>query len=386
MQILAVALGALLIALTLLDAFETIILPRRVERRVRFTRVYFLTTWRAWKNIAQRAPGVRGREGANRQDQLLSLFGPLALLGLLAIWALALVFGFALTQWGLGSRVHAANGTVHFAGDLYMSGTTFFTLGLGDITPISRAARFVTVAEVATGFTFLALIIGYLPVIFSRFSDRETEITLLDARAGSPPSAVELLRRLGPRDDGTALDAYLRDWERWTAELLESHLSYPMLAFFRSQHERQSWLATLTLILDTSALIVVGIGNDTGTFPARQARLTFAMARHTVGDLCQLLNAPPLLDTPDRLPPAELERLRDTLADAGLPLRDGADGDRQLTAIRALYEPYIAALARLALLALPGWFPDLASADDWETTAWQWERLDVVLAMREHEE
>jgi hypothetical protein len=316
----------------------------------------------------------------------LSLFGPLALLGLLACWAFALVLGFALVQWGLGSRVHSSGGVVHFAGDIYMSGTTFFTLGLGDITPTSRAARFVTVAEVATGFTFLALIMGYLPVIFSRFSERETEITLLDARAGSPPSAVELLRRLGPRDDGTALDTYLCDWERWAATVLESHLSYPMLGFFRSQHERQSWLATLTLILDTSALVVVGVGNDTGTFPARQARLTFAMARHTVGDLCQLLAAPPLTHAPDRLPPAELQRLRGTLADAGLPLRDGADGDRQLAALRALYEPYVAALALLAHLELPGWFPDLESADDWETTAWQWDRMDVVLAMKEHVE
>jgi hypothetical protein len=264
---------------------------------------------------------------------------------------------------------------------LYLSGTTFFTVGFGDVTPRGGLGRFLCVTEGATGFSFLAIIISYLPTIFTAFAQRETEITLLDARAGSPPSAIELLRRLGP-GEARGLDELLREWERWSADVLESQLSYPVLSFFRSQHENQSWLSALTLMLDACSLVIVGIAGPTGPFPCRQARLTFAMARHTVGDLSQILRADPEAPGPDRLSPYELAQLRLKLAAAGMPLRDGPDADRQLAALRRLYEPYVSSMARRLMLALPPWLPDENHPDDWETTAWQWDRAEVVAAMR----
>lgn len=380
MHIAILILGILLILLTLVDAFEAIVLPRRVTRRMRPTRLIIRAMWWAWARAAHLLPGEGDREGVTIRDRALGVFGPLMILILIIIWAVILIAGFGMVIWGVKATSVAGHGTT-IGSAVYMSGTTYFTLGLGDVIPTTGAGRVIMVVEAGVGFSFLALIIGYVPPIISRFGDRETEITLLDARAGSPPSAVELLRRLEGPDCRAMLDGYLRDWERWIASLLESHLSYPILSYFRSQHERQSWLATLTLILDTCSLLLVGLEDDHGPFPAQQARLTFAIARHTVGDLAQVLNAPPIAEMTDRLPDETLEQARALLTERGLWLRPGAGAARQLAALRALYEPNVVALARHVRLTLPGWLPDSETPDDWETTAWQWDRTVVIAAL-----
>jgi hypothetical protein len=380
MHIVALIIGIVLILITLVDAFEAIVLPRRVTRRLRVTRLAIQGLWRVWSSAIRYLPTDGDREGVSIGDRALGLFGPLILLVLIVIWAAMLIVGFAFVLWGAEATVTASH-AMSVGEALYLSGTTFFTLGLGDITPVTTAGRVIVVIEAGTGFSFLALIIGYVPPIISRFGDRETEITLLDARAGSPPSAIELLRRLEGPESRIILDRYLLDWERWTASLLESHLSYPILSYFRSQHERQSWLATLTLILDTCALLLVGVGDENGLFPAQQARLTFAIARHTVGDLAQVLRAPPHAHSVDRLPPADLERGCLLLASSGMWLRPGGGTLQQLAALRELYEPIIHGLAAHVQVNLPSWLPDEETPDDWETTAWQWDREIVVAAM-----
>ncbi len=154
-----------------------------------------------------------------------------------------------------------------------------------------------TVVEAGTGFGFLALVIGYLPIVYQMFARRETNVSLLDQRAGSPPSAAELLRRNVDNGDVTVLIQLLHDWEVWVADLLESHLSYPTLAYFRSQHENQSWVAALALILDVSAyLLACGAGRAT-----RQAGFTFAVGRHAVGDLSNVFEVAPRVAATERL-------------------------------------------------------------------------------------
>ncbi len=372
MGVLAVVAGLIVILIVLGDAFETIVLPRRVSRSLRLSRQFMRYSWQACATAARHLPSGVDREGSSVRDRFLGVYGPLALLILLALWALLLVLGFALVQWGLGSPLASPGGRAGFGTVVYLSGVTFFTLGYGDVVPLTADGRAVAVLEVATGFSFLALIIGYLPVIYQAFSRREANITLLDARAGSPPSAGELLRRHAEHNDAAALDRLLQDWERWSAELLESHLSYPVLSFFRSQHDHLSWLASLTVILDTCALLIVGLDSTDGSISSRQARLTFAMSRHVVGDLSQLLYAVPRAPQPERLPPEAALRLRELLATADIPLRGGDDADRWLTELRGLYEPYVNALAERLLFTLPSWLPS-AAADDWQTTAWDWE-------------
>lgn len=353
--------GVWLVGVVLWDAFETIVLPRRVARRVRLTRFFYRLTWRPFATLARRV-----RAGA-RREAFLSFYAPLSLLLLLALWAAALVTGFGMLQYANGSDVTLASGLSGFTTDLYLSGTTFFTLGLGDVVPHGTIARGLTVVEAGLGFAFLAIVIGYFPVLYQAFSRREVNISLLDARAGSPPSVGELLRRYqGPRGVA-ALEQLLHEWERWTAEVMETHLSYPLLAYFRSQHTNQSWLAALTTILDTSALVMVGVEGVC----ARQARLTFAIARHAAVDLAQVFATPPRPVTEDRLPPAALERLRTLLAGLELPLTGAVTLDERLAEARQMYEPYVAALSRHLLQPLPAWLRQTPRRDNWESSMWE---------------
>lgn len=357
-MILPAIAGLIVIALILLEVFETIVLPRRVTRRFRVTVLFYRGTWIPWRGIARRFFPPK------RRETFLSFYGPLSLLFLFDFWAVALVFGFGLLYFS-ASRTDAA---LHsFATCLYLSGTSLFTLGIGDVTPHNWFERVLVVSESGLGLGFLALVLSYLPVIYQAFSRREVNIVLLDARASSPPTAAELLRRHSGPHGLDALQQLLRDWERWSAQLLESHISYPVVSYFRSQHSNESWLAALTAILDVSALMISNYADDACT---RQARLTFAMCRHTVADLAQVFHARPRSTTNDRLPPAELKRLRAAVAQAGLELKDSPASNEKLSKLREMYEPYIQALSHFLYLDLPPWILSKEITDNWRTSAW----------------
>jgi hypothetical protein len=353
--------GLSLVTVVLWEAFETIILPRRVTRRVRLTRLLYLLTWQPWSMVARTIRNNR------RKEKLLSFFGPLSLIMLLSVWALGLVIGFALIHWTVGTTFGSSNPVAGILADLYFSGTTFFTLGLGDITPASGAGRAITVVEAGMGIGFFALVISYLPVLYQAFSRREVNISMLDARAGTPPTAGELLRRHREAGDMQSLDQLLRDWERWAADLLESHLSYPVLCFFRSQHDNQSWVSALSTVLDTCALVMVGIDG----VPKWQAQLTFKMTRHAVVDLTQVFNTSPLKTDGKRLTAEGLERLRAALSESGIALRNEPGDDQTLAELREMYEPYIEVLSEYLLMPLPGWLPKPRAIDNWQTSAWE---------------
>src|SRR6267143_466489 len=345
MHVWATIVGAVIVFTILLDAFETIVLPRRVQRGFRLTGLFYRYTWRPWARAAQYI------RKASRRENFLGYFGPLSLIVLLGFWAIGLIVGFAFVQYGLGEHLQTTGEKITLWTLLYHSGETFFTLGYGDITPNNTAARLLAVMESGMGFAFLGVVIGYLPVVYSAFTTREIEISLLDARAGSPPSAGEFLGRLGCCPEQTVLDDIFRDWERWCADLLSTHISYPVLVFFRSQHSNQSWLAALTAMLDVTSLVMTGV-NEIQT---EQAKLTFAMARHAVVDLAQVVNARYLPHEADRLPPEDAQRLRAELARNGVTLSDDPDAARNLADLRSLYEPYADALARRLYMTLPPW-------------------------------
>src|SRR6266700_1409259 len=373
-KILAIIVGIVLIFLVIQDCFESIVLPRRVSRRFRLSRMFYSSTWVLWSSIARKMrPG-------NRREFYLSYYGPASLIFMLVVWALVLVLSFALIEWGLSSPLNVPEKDVTFGTYLYMSGTTFITLGLGDVTPMSGLARFLVFAEAALGFGLLALIIGYIPVIYQSFSRREINISLLDARAGSPSSANELLRRSYRDRKIDELVQFMREWERWCAELLESHLSYPVLTYYRSQHERQSWLAALTTILDTCALLIVGF-DDIST---PTIRFTFAIARHAAVDLAQVYGTPPMNPKLGRLAHDDFARMRDSLAEVGLVLRQGEDAEQRLYDIRRMYEPFVNSIAEHLLLNLPSWIQTTKTVDVWQTSAWdhfaEWspEKLDEI--------
>jgi len=359
MRVIAAIFGTIFVLVTAFDAFETVVLPRRVVRRVRLAKIFYRISWACWARV-----GRKLRTG-NRREYYLSVYGPLSLLLLLVMWAALFILGFGMVGWGLQLQMQAPEKVMGFGGYLYMSGTTFVTLGLGDITPLSRLGRFLAVLEGGTGLGFLALVIGYVPVIYQTFSRREINISLLDARAGTPPSAPELLIRHCKGGNSDELLLYLRDWERWCAELLESHLSYAVLAYYRSQHESQSWLGSLTAILDTCALILVGIDG----IPLKPFRFLFGIARHAAVDLTQSFGLQPV-PVQRKYLRADFTRLCEDLAAQGVILNDDDEAWTHLRDLRRMYEPFVEALADYLLVPLPEMHLVANRVDDWQTSAW----------------
>lgn len=351
----AAVIAVALILVILWDAFETIILSRRVSRKFRLTRLFYRFLWTPWRTVARLVPA------GNRRENILMVFGPLSLILLLALWAVGLIVSFGLLHWGLGSQMTAPDGMPGFRVDVYMSGTTFFTLGLGDVTPRTTLARALTVLESGMGFGFLAMVIGYLPLISQAFSRREVNISMLDARAGSPPTAAQLLRRHDHESDRD-LRELLREWERWSAELLESHVSFPVLSYFRSQHDNQSWVAAVTTMLDVCAFVIARVD----AAPERTARLTFAIARHCVVDLCAVFHLKPKPPLSDRLSPEQREQLEAFLATGKIRLRGDEASLSRLTTLRAMYEPYVYALSNFLIMPLPQWAPPEGAKDNWQ--------------------
>jgi hypothetical protein len=354
MHVAALLLGLVFLAVVLLDAFQTIILPRRPVGRLRITRLFFLFTWGPWAFFARRFRSPRVRE------QLYSTYGPLSLLLLFFLWAALLVVAFAGITFGMhtpfSDPYHPNTPVGRLLTCLYVSGTTLFTLGLGDVLPTTQAARLIMVLEGGFGLGYVALVIGYVPVLYMAFSDREIAIALLDGRAGSPPTAAELLLRHNFSGGNRALNVLLADWERWCATMLETHISYPILCYYRSQHDNQSWLAGLTAILDTCALLITTIEGPA----TRQAQLTFAAGRHTLVDLGHVFHQEDrereIASRPlTRLSDEDFARLCNALRPAGFSLCRDIDAPARLTAIRLLYEPHALAMAERLCFDLPRW-------------------------------
>ena len=349
---LVIAILATILLLTVLqDAFEVMLLPRRVHRRVRFTRFYFQAAWAIWRTIALRLRAGPGRE------RFLSVFGALSMIILFALWASGLIAAFGALEWATQSAAASP-----LPEQIYMSGVTFFTLGYGDVVPHSGTARALSVIEAGTGIGLIAVVIGYLPVLYQLFSRREAHVIQLDARAGSPPTAATMMSRHAETAGLGKLDDLLREWEIWGSELLESHLSYPMLVYYRSQHDNQSWLAALAAVMDTCALILVGVDD----LHPLQARMTFAMARQVVVEIARSFHVSPSRYTGgDRLPHEEYTRMVAILLEAGIRWNDSPNVEETLAALRATYEPLLDGLASSLLLPLPAWITRRDATDHW---------------------
>jgi hypothetical protein len=348
------------------DAFQTIILPRRPTGRFRITRLFFIVTWTPWVLMAEHASDKKLR------NQIYSIYGPLSLLLLLLLWAILLISGFAMFYFSMRSPFadamtsHSNSAWSQLGTDLYVSGTTLFTLGLGDVVPHSPFARALIIVESGVGLGFVALVIGYLPVLYQAFSRREVSVALLDSRAGSPPNAAELIRRHSFEGSEQAVITLLEEWERWSAEILESHISYPLLCYYRSQHDTQSWLAALISILDTCALLISVIEGA----HSRQAQLTFVMSRHALTDISEVFGLMKLKPARhqaaiDRLPSKDFYHLCEALGENQIRLCGDPAAAKRLNTLRGLYEPQAFALSEHLRLPLPVWVAPPKVNDQW---------------------
>ncbi len=366
---LAALFGFFLLAAVASDAFEVMLLPRRLRRRLRPVRIFFRSSWCLWSSVARHIK--KGR----RRDAFLSLFGPLSMVLLLLLWTMGLIFSFAFLHWA------AQGARIPFSTCIYLSGATFFTVGYGDVVPKTQWSKLLAITESGAGLAFIAVTISYLPVLYQLFSRREARVIQLDARAGSPPAASALLCRHSDFDAMPELSELLKEWEQWCAELVESHLSYPMLSYYRSQHDNQSWLAALTAILDSCALLLTGF-SGVRTF---QARVSFATGRLAATELCRVFRLKTNVFTPDRLPEDEFRQLESQLSESGLSFSNADSAEDRLKALRSTYEPFVFALARHFLLDLPPWRSE-EEIDNWQRSrggATAREILDTAPALPE---
>ena len=347
MHWLASLLGGVLLALVLADAFNTIVLPRRTRYGFRVTRLFYRSTYIPYKAVARRI-----RSGEHRESYL-SVYGPLSLLALIGIWAAGVILGFGLIQWGQGIQWNGRPASLFDS--VYLSATTFATISTGD--PRGVVLKLLVLTEGLLGLGFLGLNISYLPALYQSFSRRELRIALLDARAGSPPSAIGLLQ--SEHASARRLENQMAEWELWAADLMEDHLSYPVLAYFRSHHVNQSWLTTLVTVVDAAAVLLTCAEGDLKT----QAGLTFAIGRHALADIAVVFRAGQPVSPEERLSSAAFHDLCDRLSIAETPLRLERLSEPDLRRLREMYEPFAVGLSRHFLMALPPWVPDKAQSN-----------------------
>jgi hypothetical protein len=347
-----------LVVLMLAEFFVAFLLPRRVKRDPRIARQVLRYGWHGWRRVARLLPPVAG-------DTMLGIYAPLGLIAELAMWTLGLVVGFACLQWATGSHL-GPGGSVSFGDDLFFSAGGFLSAST-DLFPVGGGARAIFLLEAACGFAVLFIAIGYLPALFQAFSRREIAVSQLDPRAGSPPTAGALLERSGERGGWRSLGDYLQNWEIWAAELMETHLSYPILSYFRSQHLNQNWLAALTTLLDTCSFTSAATPEMEA---AEAAEVTYAIGRHALADLAYMFNAKPVKPDPPRLSPDDFSQLCGLVTRSGLEVRDEAEVRERLDELRRKYEPYAAALARQLELKLPDWVPVPEAEANWRRSAW----------------
>jgi hypothetical protein len=355
-------LSLVALAFLLAEFFIVFLLPRRVNRDPAIARGLLRGLWIPWRAIADLLP----RDAA---DTMLGIFGPFGLLAILLLLSSGAILSFAGLHWAVSTRL-GSHRVADFGGDLYFSAGAFFS-ATNPATPTGGVGKTLQIFEAATGLGFLAIAIGYLPALYQAFSRRETAVSRLDPRAGSPPSAGRLLERTGQRGGWSELDEYLLEWENWTADLMETHLSYPILGYFRSQHVEQNWLAALTTIVDACAY-ALAYGEAEHT---EAAELTFRIGRHALADLAHTVSARRLERDPEprlrqRLNRHELAELRSRLEGSGLhsDVDEEACAER-LEELRSSYEPYAIAISRHLALELPDWLAEGDVREEWRAAA-----------------
>jgi hypothetical protein len=358
-RILVGILGGALVGLMLVEIFVTFLLPRRVKRDPRIVRSVFAYAWLPWRRLAR---GLSSQAA----DTVLGIYGPFGVILNLVLWVFAMMFGYACLQWAGGSHL-APGHAVAFGNDLFFSAATMASTGTAGLSAHSTFARVVQVIDAGSGLAVIAIVIGYLPALYQAFSRREATVSQLDARAGSPPSAGRLVLRSAQSGGWPALDDYLSSWETWVAELMETHLAYPVLAYFRSQHVNQNWLSAMCTVLDACAFTIAAAPRGT----VDSARFTFAIARHAVVDLSYSFHVEPVPPAVDRLPIEDLQELVRQLREVGVEPDAALATLRERSArMRALYEPYINALGERLELGLPRFLAPESPSDNWRTTEW----------------
>jgi hypothetical protein len=331
------AIGIVAILLTLSDVFQSVVVPRAATPALRISYVLWRLSWRLWPPMARSIHPSDLR----KREEFLGIFAPFAMIAMVATWVIVLILGFGAVLWAVRSQLKPEPASYWDAA--YFAGSSLLTIGFGDIVPKSGLAKFISLGAGASGLSVVSITTAFLFAIFGTFQRRESFIVTLAARAGTPPSGMGIFEIAAVTNTQRSLEGLMRDAQDWIAALMESHLAYPVLAYFRSSHDDQSWVGTLGAVLDASLLANTLLeGAQHG-----EARICFAIGRHAVHDLCHYFrigtgsNAThdPGIDRND------FDRAYKHLDDAGYSLRDRDAAWSEFSQMRAQYAGRLNALA-----------------------------------------
>jgi hypothetical protein len=344
----SVVLGIVIIVAALNDVFQSVVMPRATGRRLRVSFYVWRWMWRLWPRLAWR---LYPRNDDRREDSL-AVFAPFMLIALMGLWVSLLIIGFGFVLWGLRAGI-VPRGDHSFGAMLYFAGTSLLTIGFGDVVGHAGLPRLVSVLAALAGLSFVAITTAYLFAIFGSFQNRETFVVTVAARAGSPPSGVNLLAIAGYSRTKEDLSALMMDAQHWAAAVMESHLAYPVLAFFRSSHDEQSWVGTLGTLLDSATLLMTTVdGVRDG-----QARIFYNVGRHAARDLARYFRTGDSEESAG-IERAEFDHACERLVAAGYTLRDHDDSWNRFTGLRSGYAARLNALAAFFQIPPLQWIGD----------------------------
>jgi len=334
-RVVLVITGLLLIAVTFNDVFQSVIVPRSVGRRLRPSYYNSRAMWWIWPRLARR---IRGEDPYKREN-FLAAYAPFYLILNLVLWSLLLLVGYGAIFYALRDQMHPPLAT--FGEALYFAGTSFLTIGFGDFVGTTGLTRMFSLLAGASGFSLVSVTTAYLFAIFGSFQTREQFVVSIAARAGSPPSGVALLSIAARAGTIRDLPSLMRSGESWCASVMETHLAYPVLAYFRSSHDSQSWVGTLGTLLDCAVLLMTAVESDVG-----EAAILYNIGQHATRDLAMYFSAHGLKFAPGPgITREQFSKARTDLAAAGLRLREENTAWQRFSTMRSEYAGYLNALA-----------------------------------------
>ena len=341
MEPVAFALGVFLLALAFWDLFETIVVPRPTPGWFRIGRYLIRSSWRVLRALRNRWPD-------RSWDRPLGLFAPGATVALLVAWLIALILGYGLILYGLRDELRPVP---DLGSALYFAATSVLTLGFGDIVAEGGPARLVVATAAISGLGVVALVVTFLFSLYGSYQRREIQVVALQAAAGAPPSAVALLETYAQLRLVDRLPDLFLDWERWGVEVLDSHVAYPLLGFFRSSHDNLSWISALGTVLDAASLVLTTIEG----IPRGEAKLFKRVGAHLVEDIFNLGFRASDGGSLDR---SDFDAACERLAEAGYTLAAGDHAWPAFEAARATYAPRLEAMAAYWATPATSWLGD----------------------------
>lgn len=341
---LEVALGIVLLVTTGYDVFQSVVMPRPAVGRIRFSATFIRHAWIPWRDVCMRVPFIQRREAA------LAVFAPATVVLLLILWGFAFIVGYALLFNGLHAGLRPDPGS--FGGSLFLSTGNLLSFPVHGIETTETLTSLLTSLEAATGFGLFALVVSLLFSLFSAFQRRETAVVALDALAGAPPTGVQLLEMCAKFGMPDQLATTFTTWQAWSADVLETHLAYPILFYFRSSHDNEAWSNSFGAVMDAATLLLSVVEGG----PHGQARLMYKIGDHFITDMWRNLGFHvEQLSVVER---GEFEEAADRLERAGYTLRDRDAGWAEFDALRSHYGDWLNRVSRSLAVTPAPWIGD----------------------------